>query len=405
MDKTAVSVGPPLEGIRVVEAGRYAAGPSCATVLADWGATVIKLEPLTGDPARGPGSAAGNAVNPRFELHNRSRRSIALDLTEAGGREVAHRLIGDSDVFVTNMRPVALTRLGLDEPTLRQINERLIYGQITGYGLDSPAVNTPSFDHGAFWSYSGVASSFAGPDGTPPQPAGGLGDRTAGAMLAGAIGAGLFARERTGMGAHIATSLVATGVWLLGSDMSDAVRVGEQIRRSDRRQTRFPTINCYPTADGRWFWLQLMVAEEGWPDLLRAINAPWLDGDPRFAGGRGLAEHAAALVDALDGIFRSRTLDEWTERFEAHGVRFAAVQSVEQAAHDDLVHRSGAFVQVPGRDGTTVTDVASPCQFRETLSPPLGMAPLLGEHTDEILAELGYSVDWITALHRAETGH
>ncbi|HEV7886663.1 MAG TPA: CoA transferase, partial [Acidimicrobiales bacterium] len=179
--------GLPLEGVKVLEAGRFAAGPACATVLADWGAEVVKIEPPTGDPARGPGSA--NGKNPRFDLHNRSRRSVALDLTDPDNAETARKLLQWADVFVTNMRPAALARLGLDWDTAHAANPALVYAQLNGYGVESEARDWPSYDHGAFWSFSGAADSYRGEDGTPPQPAGGLGDRTAGTALAGAIAA------------------------------------------------------------------------------------------------------------------------------------------------------------------------------------------------------------------------
>ena len=167
----------PLSGIRVIEAGRFASAPSCATILADWGAEVIKLEPPGGDPARGPGSLSpagpGQRVNPRFDVHNRTRRSVTLDLAAAGGRGVAHRLIATADVFLTNLRQPALERLELDGATLRGLFPRLVYAQVTGYGAGD-AENLRSYDHGAYWSYSGVAAMFAGSDGEPPQPAGRL---------------------------------------------------------------------------------------------------------------------------------------------------------------------------------------------------------------------------------------
>ena len=390
----------PLDGVRVVEAGRYAAGPSCATVLASWGASVIKLEPTTGDPSRGPGSSA-DGRNPRFELHNRSRRSLAVDATTPRGRQLAHAVIKAADVFVTNMRPSALQRLELDEPTIRGVNTTIIYAQITGFGLDSPAADTASFDHGAFWSHSGMAAFFADENGVPPQPAGGMGDRAAGAMLAGTIGTALFARAVNGRGAHVTTSLAATGAWLLGSDMSDALRVGELVRKADRRQMRFPTMNCYRTADGRWLWLQLMHPEEGWTELLAAIGAPWLDEDTRFSGGRNLADHSAPLIEILDRIFGQATLADWTALLSARNVRYAVVQTIEEAARDDLMGASGAFVETPGPDGCPVLDVAAPCMFRSSVTASETPAPTLGQDTVKILREFDLSDDEIATLRAA----
>lgn len=388
----------PLDRVRVVEAGRYAAGPSCATVLAGWGATVIKIEPTSGDPSRGPGSSRDGGRNPRFELHNRSRRSIALDLSRKRGRQLAHQLIATADVFVTNMRPSVLRRLELDEPTLRQVHPSLIYAQITGFGLDSSAADTASFDHGAFWSHSGMAAMFADKDGIPPQPAGGMGDRAAGAMLAGAIGTALFARCTTGRGAHVTASLAGTGAWLLGSDMSDALRGGELVRKADRRHMSFPTMNCYRTGDDRWLWLQLMHPQDGWTELLAAIDAAWIDDDERFRGGHNAAEYAPVLIELLDTIFAERTAEEWTLRLSSHNVRHAVVQSIGEAARDDVMRDSGAFVATMRPDGQPNLDVAAPCAFRSSVAREETAAPAIGEHTCAILEELELSDDEIEAL-------
>jgi crotonobetainyl-CoA:carnitine CoA-transferase CaiB-like acyl-CoA transferase len=160
-------------------------------------------------------------------------------------------------------------------------------------------------------------------------------------------------------------------------------------------------MNCYQTADGRWFWLQLMFPEDSWQLLLTALDAPWLDEDPRFKGGRNLADHGPALVDTLDLIFGQRSLVEWSARFDSAGVVFAPVQTVQQAARDDLMRSSGAFVEMIGRDGRPVTDVAGPCEFRSTVLDRPQPAPKLGEHTDEILAEVGLSGEEIAGLRQA----
>jgi formyl-CoA transferase len=228
-----------------------------------------------------------------------------------------------------------------------------------------------------------------------------MGDRAAGAMLAGTIGTALFARAATGRGAHVTTSLAATGAWLLGSDMSDALRGGDLVRKADRRQMRFPTMNCYRTADGRWLWLQLMHPEVGWKELLAAIGAPWLDEDTRFRGGRNLADHSTALIEILDRIFAEATLADWTARLSARDVRYAVVQTIEEAARDDLMRASGAFVETPERDGRPVLDVAAPCTFRSSVTASETPAPTLGQDTVKILGEFDLSAEEIATLRAA----
>lgn len=408
MVTTTATVGPddsPLVGIKVVEAGRFAAGPSCGTVLADWGASVVKLEPPGGDPARGPGSIGGR--NPRFELHNRSRRSLALDLKKPEGRFVANRLIEQSDVFITNMRPKALLRLGLDYESLSEINDRLIYGQITGYGLNSEKTNERSYDHGAFWSYSGIAASFGDNRCEPPQALGGMGDRSSGAMLAGAVAAALFGRERTGKGCRVSTSLLATGIWMLGSDVSDALYDPSHRRTMDRRTSAYPTLNCFQAGDGRWFWLQMMTPEKHWVSLLDALGADWLDDDPRFVGGdqSRLAASGTALIEALDEIFRQRPLDEWETRLTRAGVPFAPVRSVAELVDDPVAAGSGAFIDTIADDGSQTRVVASPNQFNVQRDPRARPAPVTGQDTWQILRELAFSAEEIDAMRDAGIAH
>lgn len=385
----------PLSGIRVIEAGRFASAPSCATILADWGAEVIKLEPPHGDPARGPGSLPGTngaaGVNPRFDVHNRTRRSVALDLTTLAGQTVARRLIGTADVFVTNMRPVALTRLGLDSATLRAADPRLIYAQVTGYG-QGDAQDRRSYDHGAFWSYSGMAALFRDSAGTPPQPAGGMGDRATGSALAGAVCAALFARQRTGHGDHVSVSLLRTAMWLMASDVADALRDPGVPRSIDRLTAPIPTVNCFRCRDGRWLWLQSMLPERDWDVLLTALDARWLDDDPRFRGGdpRLLAESGAALVETLDEIFRQRPRDEWCRRLSAAGLTVAPVQDLADAVRDPVVLGSGAVRQVRYAGGHYAT-VDSPCTFAAPRRPPGTRLPAVGAHTEEVVAALGFT--------------
>jgi crotonobetainyl-CoA:carnitine CoA-transferase CaiB-like acyl-CoA transferase len=374
-------------------------------LLADWGADVVKIEPPTGDPARGPGSltvGGDQPVNPRFEVHNRSRRGVALDLKHPAGRAVADRLLENADVLVTNLSPGALERLGLEADAVCRRHPRLVYAQISGYDLATPKANDRSYDHGAYWSYSGAADLFTGVDGEPPQPTGGFGDRAAGSVLAGAICAALLARERTGRGGHVTTSLVNTGMWLMASDVSDILTSGTTHRLADRREAGIPTLNCYRTADGHWLWLQVMTPERDWYQLLDALDAPWLDEDPRFHGGQATtaAPVRASLVELLDEVFRTRTLAEWDKRLSAHGVTWAPVRRLEDTVNDETIRASSAFIEVVHDDGSRHLSVNTPCGFNQ----PAGGdgviatgAPRIGEHTEQVLESCG-----VTAAEQVE---
>jgi crotonobetainyl-CoA:carnitine CoA-transferase CaiB-like acyl-CoA transferase len=385
----------PLAGIRVVELGVWVAGPSAGGVLADWGADVVKVEPPDGDPFRGLYLTAAGVelpANPPFELDNRGKRSVVLDLRKDEARAIAHRLIDRADVFVTNVRAAALDRLGLDWDTLAARNPRLVYGRVTGYGESGPDADRPSYDVGAFWSRAGIAAALTPPGGDPPMQRGAMGDHTAGVTLAGGISAALFARDRTGRGQLVTTSLLRVGLFVLGWDTNAALRLGIHATPMQRTDMPNPVICPFRGRDGRWFWLLGLQGQRHWPDLVRAIGRPeWLE-DSRFASMAARREHAAELVALLDAIFATETAAEWGRRFDADGMWWAPVQTTTEALDDPQVHASGAIVDVPQADGSTAPGVASPVDFTDTRWAPAGPSPECGQHTEEVLLELGY--DW-----------
>jgi crotonobetainyl-CoA:carnitine CoA-transferase CaiB-like acyl-CoA transferase len=385
----------PLEGIRVVELGVWVAGPSAGGVLADWGARVIKIEPPEGDPFRGLYLTAAGVelpANPPFELDNRGKRSIVLDLRRPEARAIAHRLIDDADVFVSNLRPAALTRLALDHETLSARNSRLVYGRVTGYGDRGPDADRPSYDVGAFWSRAGIAAALMPPGSDPPIQRGAMGDHTAGVTLAGGISAALLARERTGRGQLVSTSLLRVGLFVLGWDTNAALRLGINATPMQRSDMPNPVIGPFKGRCGKWFWLLGLQGQRHWPDLVRAIERPaWLD-DPRFATMAARRKHNAELVALLDVVFATATTEEWGRRFDAAGMWWAPVQTTAEVLEDPQVRASGAFVDVPQADGTTAPGVASPVDFGDTTWAPAGPSPECGQHTEEVLLELGY--DW-----------
>ena len=240
-------VSQPLAGIRVLELGVALAVPSAAAMLGDWGAEVIKVEPHTGDPQR------GNTANAYFSQDNRAKRSIALDLATDEGKTVMLTLVDRADVFVTNVRPGGLQRLGLDPTSLLERNPRLIYGLLTGYGAEGPATGRAGYDIGAFWSRSGVAGALVG-TAEPPVQRPAMGDHTTGLALVAAITTALFDRERTGTGRVVQTSLVRAGAYVVSSDLA-AHTNGEAPEAGLRRALYNPMLACYRAGDGRWFFL------------------------------------------------------------------------------------------------------------------------------------------------------
>ena len=394
----------PLEGVRVVELGVWIAGPAAGLVLADWGADVVKIEPPgAGDPARSFSRMFGAdlAINPPFEMDNRGKRSVAIDLAEPAGRELALELIDGADVFVTNVRAAGLARLGLDSESLLRRNPRLIYAAISGYGFEGPDAGRAAYDIAAFWARSGIAAALAPRDGAPPFQRGGMGDHGAGLSAAAAVSAALYAREKTGRGQLVSTSLLRQGLYTLSFDLSIALRLGVSLQAADRRAMPNPAINCYRDRDGAWFWIVGLEGERHWPPLARAVGRPeWID-DERFASPEARATNAVDLIAALDAIFGTRTRDEWGKLFDAEeDLWWAPVQSVDEVLNDAQVHAAGGFVEVPDGGGTTLLP-ATPADFAGTPWTARSMAPSLGEHTDEVLSELGRCPEEIAALRKA----
>jgi crotonobetainyl-CoA:carnitine CoA-transferase CaiB-like acyl-CoA transferase len=393
----------PMDGVTVVELGVWVAGPSCAGILCDWGADVIKIEPPEGDPFRGILALRGPqyaAMNPLFELDNRGKRSVALNLRDPRGRDLAFELIDRADVFVTNQRPGALARLGLTYENLARRNPRLIYAHITGYGPESADADRAAYDVGAFWSRAGVASLLRPPGQHLPIQRGGMGDHTAGSQAAGAVAAALYHRERSGRGQKVAVSLARTGAYMIGWDLNLALRTNEMPEVRTRDTFPNPLILDYRTADDRELWLLMLQGDRHWPDFCRAVgHEEWLS-DERFRTLALRAVNCAALVDESEAVMRTRTLAEWAEIFDREGIWFAPVQSVDQVLTDPVMAEAGAWVDVPTPDGP-VPMVASPMDFYGTPWAPRGPAPELGQHTEDVLLELGHDWDEITLLKDA----
>jgi crotonobetainyl-CoA:carnitine CoA-transferase CaiB-like acyl-CoA transferase len=384
------SMAGPLEGIKVVELGVWVAGPAAGGILADWGADVVKIEPPTGDPARLFGRMMGLDMDtsPPFEMDNRSKRSVVLDLSTESDRAAALELISGAEVFVTNVRPGALRRLGLDYESVSANHPRLVYGLITGYGETGLDADRAAYDIAAFWSRAGVAHLLTRPGDTPPFQRGGMGDHSAGMTLAAAICAALIARDRTGAGQLVSTSLYRQGAYTVSFDINTYLMTGQLVAVGQRESMANPCMNNYAAGDGRRFWIVGLEVDRHWPPLCRAIGKPeWLD-DPRFVDARARAINAAPLIAELDQIFATKPLDEWAEIFASEPDFFwSPVSTIEDVVADEQFHAAGGMVDVP--DGpAAVPMVATPADFHGTPWAARSIAPRLGEHTDEVLAEL-----------------
>jgi crotonobetainyl-CoA:carnitine CoA-transferase CaiB-like acyl-CoA transferase len=387
----------PMEGLKVVELGMWVAGPAAAGILGDWGADVVKIEPPAGDPMRGLLSGIVEGANPPFELDNRNKRGMGLNLSTEEGRAIAAELIDGADVFVTNARPGALERAGLDHATRSAANPRLVYAHITGYGLEGDDRDRAAFDVGAFWSRSGVAAALA-PEGTPlPYQRGGMGDHMAGLAAAGAISAALYARERSGEGQLVSVSLLRIGMYMMGWDINMASRLGMPTVPMTVATPPNPMISAYAAGDGRRFWLLGLQGDRLWPDLLRAIDKPEWATDERY-GSMAVRFMNGELVNELGEVFAAKPLHEWAEVFDREDVWWAPVQHAHEVVDDPQAHACGGFITVPVEGGEPVQMVATPIDFGSTPWAPRSMPPEFAQHTEEILLELGHDWDRIIEL-------
>ncbi len=389
-----------LSGIRVLEVASWTFVPAAGAILADWGADVLKIEhPVTGDPQRGlissglvPGAVGG--FNYMIEQPNRGKRSVGLNLADPDGRELLYRLAESSDVFLTNFLPDARARLEIDVEQLRARNPDLIYVRGSGQGVRGGDAGKGGYDGASYWARGGIATALTPRGVEPPigqRPA--FGDVMGGMAIAGGIAAALLRRARTGEASIVDVSLLGTALWNLSPDVvSSKLYEDVETPSFDRGDFPNPLVGLYRTGDGRYVSLVMLESDRFWADFCEHLGHPELVDDPRFVDARARYEHRRECRQLITDIFASAPLAAWRDRLATMQGVWAPVQTALELHDDGQVIANGYLPTVDADDGTPVALVANPVQFDES-PPELRRAPEHGQHTEEVLLELGLSWD------------
>jgi crotonobetainyl-CoA:carnitine CoA-transferase CaiB-like acyl-CoA transferase len=387
-------------GLKVLDLASFIAGPGAATVLSDFGAEVIKVEPPgTGDPWRNvykiPPQPSSKDNYP-WHLDNRNKRGMAVDLKSPHSREILERLIKWADVVVVNFPPPVRKRLKLTYEDVAPWNSRLIYADISGYGDEGPEAELPGFDITAYWARSGLLALTRDAGAPPTLPPTGSGDHATAIGLYAAIVTALYRREHTGKGSHVTTSLLAEGVWS-GSLYVQAALCGAKFYPlHDRKNPPNATLNVYQAGDDHWFLI--VVLPKDWPAFTKAIGRPELLTDARFADAAAQGANSAQLTAILDDVFRSQPLAHWREALDRVHITYGVVHTPSENVNDQQLLANEIVVPLEGAgDGLKFT-VSSPLKVHGVTKVPAKRAPELGEHNDEVLKQLGFSADDIDGL-------
>jgi crotonobetainyl-CoA:carnitine CoA-transferase CaiB-like acyl-CoA transferase len=395
----------PLKGIKVVEVAAWAAGPMAGGILADWGADVIKIEPLDGDPYRAlniqPGLRPEGLVNHNFFVANRGKRSISIDLKKEQGRQLAYRLIAQADVFLTNVRRQALERIEMHYSHLHELFPQLVYCHLTGYGIKGPDIDRPAYDIGAFFARAGVGATLLTEEVEPMMRTGAFGDYYTAFSAASGVCAALVGRQLTGRGQLVSTSLLRAGAFCVSHSFNQVLFGYPPSGERKRNQSFNPMITCYRDSNRKWFYLLGLQGDRIWPAVARSIGRPELEKDPRFDSLANRTRNGPALIALLDEAFAARPLAEWREIFDREGVWWSPVQNVREALEDPQMRAAGAFTKVDTPEGEREM-VPPPVDFDETPWNVRCSAPEAGQHTEDVM--LGMGLDWEEIARLKEQG-
>jgi len=391
-------------GLKVVDLSSFIAGPSAAVILSDFGADVIKVEPPRGDPWRfGHKTPIQPQADDAYQWHlaNRNKRGIALDLKSPGAGQVLQKLVVWADVFIVNTPHHARKRLGLEYEDVARWNPRLIYADLTGFGENGPDANLPGFDITAYWARSGLLSMTRDAGVPPTWPVSGSGDNATAVGLYSAIVTALYRRERTGEGSYVTTSLLAEGVWSASVSIQAALAGAKFPPQHDRKHPANAAMNVYRAADGTWF--VVVVTPDRLAAVANAIGRPDLLTDPRFSDPKQLAANMAQLSAIFDVVFGAQPMAHWHSVFTGLDVTFGEVRGPQEVIDDAQLAANDIVVPLDGAGGRLTSTISSPIKVHGIKKVPARRAPALGEHTEEILRELGFDHSTIGSLRTGGT--
>jgi crotonobetainyl-CoA:carnitine CoA-transferase CaiB-like acyl-CoA transferase len=392
-------------GLKVLDCASFIAAPAAATVLSDFGAQVIKIEPPgSGDPYRNLPNLPGyphSEHNYAWLLEARNKRSLALDLGKPEARMVLHRLVAEADVFITNFPPQVRQRLGVTYAELAPLNQRLIYASFTGYGEKGEEANKPGFDSNAYWARSGLMDLVrADEKTTPSRSVAGMGDHPCAMALYGAIVTALYKREKTGRGSQVRSNLMANGVWASGV-LAQAKLCGARFEeRRPRERALNAVTNHYKCRDGRWIILSLLNEERQWPTLAKCLGREDLIADPRFVTKPDRHARSIELIGIFDDIFAGKDLAQWRQILDGNGLVFGVVGILNDIPTDRQMIENDVLVPFEGDGMLTIN---SPIWIDGSDKQPPRHPPGIGQHSNEVLREAGFDAAEIQRLRASGT--
>ena len=398
----------PLDGVKVIDLTYFVAGPGAARILADWGADVIKVEPSFGDPGRGTGATMScptvKDCNPFYTAYNANKRGLSLNLKSDEGKAVLYKLLEGADVFVSSYRTGALRRLGLDYDSLSKKFPHLIWAQINGFGDFGPAKDNAGFDTVAFWARSGAMIDITEKDTSPVNPLIGFGDATTSCSLSGGICAALYQKAKTGKGCKVMVSLFAQAIWSESAGMV-STQYGDEYPKT-RLNPGSPVMDTFKSADDKWFYMSILEPDRYNDALMKELGRNDLVGDPRYCTAAAAKAHSSELVEILSAEFAKHTMDEIAAMFARADIAYDRVQHIKEVLDDPQALENMYIIPVENRDGTVTKQPMTPIRFATTepariedIAPTMErQAPLVGEHSAEILKEHGYTDEDIQKL-------